>query len=148
MLRRTEPHICPCGSGSGLSRARCCALDLSALGAPEARRHLAHPRIAAGDELPIVHEITQLMPRMLDSSLSYPEALAELWMGNHREDLDNLRDHYLRRVAQLGIVRPGTAWFTDKMCGTPLCADHGSGRALPVRTRSELPGRALRRDGR
>jgi hypothetical protein len=52
---------------------------------------------------------------MLDSPLSYPEALAELWMGDHRDDLDNLRDHYLRRVAQLGIVPPGAAWFTDKM---------------------------------
>jgi tetratricopeptide (TPR) repeat protein len=47
--------------------------------------------------------------------LAYPEALAELWMTDHREDLDNLRDHYLRRVAQLGIVPPGAAWFTDKM---------------------------------
>ncbi|MEJ0049565.1 MAG: sulfotransferase [Rhodospirillales bacterium] len=75
----------------------------------------AHPRIAAGDELPIVHEITNLMPRMLDSPLSYPEALAELWMGDHRDDLNNLRDHYLRKVAQLGIVPPGAAWFTDKM---------------------------------
>jgi tetratricopeptide (TPR) repeat protein len=75
----------------------------------------AHPSISAGDELPIIAEITQLMPRMLDSPLSYPDALAELWMGDHREDLDNLRDHYLRRVAQLGIVRPGANWFTDKM---------------------------------
>jgi tetratricopeptide (TPR) repeat protein len=75
----------------------------------------AHPRIAAGDELPIIHELTNLMPRMLDSPLTYPEALAELWMGDHREDLDNLRDHYLRKVAQLGIVPPGAAWFTDKM---------------------------------
>jgi tetratricopeptide (TPR) repeat protein len=75
----------------------------------------AHPRIAAGDELPIVHEITELMPRMLDSPLGYPEALAELWMGDHRDDLDNVRDHYLRRVAQLGIVPAGAAWFTDKM---------------------------------
>jgi tetratricopeptide (TPR) repeat protein len=75
----------------------------------------AHPRIAAGDELPFVHEITALMPRMLDSPLGYPEALAELWMADHREDLDNLRDHYLRKVAQLGIIKPGAAWFTDKM---------------------------------
>jgi tetratricopeptide (TPR) repeat protein len=81
----------------------------------------AHPRIAAGDELPIVHEITELMPRMLTSPLGYPEALAELWMGDHRDDLDNLRDHYLRRVAQLGIVPPGVAWFTDKM---PLNETH------------------------
>jgi tetratricopeptide (TPR) repeat protein len=75
----------------------------------------AHPRIAAGDELPFIAEITHLMPRLLDSPLSYPEALAELWMGDHREDLDNLRDYYLRKVAQLGIVPPGAAWFTDKM---------------------------------
>jgi hypothetical protein len=75
----------------------------------------AHPRIAAGDELPIINELTNLMPRMLDSPLTYPEALAELWMGDHRDDLDNLRDHYLRKVAQLGIVPAGAAWFTDKM---------------------------------
>lgn len=75
----------------------------------------AHPRISAGDELPFIHEITALMPRMLDSPLSYPEALAELWMADHREDLDNLRDHYLRKAAQLGIIQPGAAWFTDKM---------------------------------
>ncbi len=38
----------------------------------------AHPAIAAGDELPIVAEITGLMPRMLDSPLTYPDALAAL----------------------------------------------------------------------
>ncbi len=75
----------------------------------------AHPHIAAGDELPIINELTSLMPRMLDSPLTYPEALAELWMGDHRDDLDNLRDHYLRKVAQLGIVPAGATWFTDKM---------------------------------
>jgi tetratricopeptide (TPR) repeat protein len=75
----------------------------------------AHPRIAAGDELPFIAEITNLMPRMLESPLAYPEALAELWMGDHRDDLNNLRDHYFRRVAQLGILPEGVAWFTDKM---------------------------------
>jgi hypothetical protein len=55
------------------------------------------------------------MPRLLDSPLAYPDALAELWMGDHREDLDTLRDHYLRKVAQLDIVREGTHWFTDKL---------------------------------
>jgi len=75
----------------------------------------AHPRICAGDELPFIHEMTALMPRMLDSPLSYPEALAELWMADHRDDLDNLRDHYLRKAGQLGIMREGAAWFTDKM---------------------------------
>jgi tetratricopeptide (TPR) repeat protein len=81
----------------------------------------AHPRIAAGDELPVIAEITDLMPRLLDSPLAYPEALSELWMGDHRGDLDNLRDYYLRRVAQLGSIPDGAAWFTDKM---PLNETH------------------------
>src|SRR5271166_6001954 len=81
----------------------------------------AHPKIAAGDELPLIHEISAIMPRMLASPLDYPEALAELWMGDQREGLDNLRDYYLQKVAQMGIVEPGAAWFTDKM---PLNETH------------------------
>ncbi|HKS88073.1 MAG TPA: sulfotransferase, partial [Stellaceae bacterium] len=48
----------------------------------------AHPRISAGDELPFVNEITDAMVRVLNSTLSYPEALAELWMGDRRHGLD------------------------------------------------------------
>jgi Tfp pilus assembly protein PilF len=81
----------------------------------------AHPRIAAGDELPFVNEIAGAMPRLLNSPLAYPEALAELWMADHRNGLDELRDHYLDRVRQLAILAPGTAWFTDKM---PLNETH------------------------
>ncbi len=67
----------------------------------------AHPQISAGDELPFVNEITSSMPRILNRPLTYPEALAELWMGDRREGLDELRDHYLQRVLQLGILEPG-----------------------------------------
>jgi tetratricopeptide (TPR) repeat protein len=81
----------------------------------------AHPRIAAGDELPLIHEITAIMPRMLAAPLEYPEALAELWMGDQREGLDNLRDYYLQKVRQLGVLRPGATHFTDKM---PLNETH------------------------
>jgi tetratricopeptide (TPR) repeat protein len=81
----------------------------------------AHPRIAAGDELPLINEITELLPRMFESPLGYPEALAELWMGDKREGLDNLRDYYLQKVRQMGIPVPGAAWFTDKM---PLNETH------------------------
>ena len=42
-------------------------------------------------------------------------------MGDHREDLDSLRDHYLQKVRQLGILSEGIAWFTDKM---PLNETH------------------------
>jgi tetratricopeptide (TPR) repeat protein len=75
----------------------------------------AHPRIAAGDELPLIGELTELAPRLLESPLAYPEALAELWMGDRREGLDLLRDHYLRRARQLGAAPRAAAWFTDKM---------------------------------
>ncbi len=80
-----------------------------------------HPRICAGDELPLINDISGLMPRMLASPLTYPEALAELWMGDQRAGLDNLRDYYLQKVGQMGILQPGAAWFTDKM---PLNETH------------------------
>jgi tetratricopeptide (TPR) repeat protein len=54
----------------------------------------AHPRISAGDELSFIKEITDAMTRTLNSPLSYPEALAELWMGDRRHGLDELRDQY------------------------------------------------------
>lgn len=81
----------------------------------------AHPHIVAGDELPLINDLTGLMPRMLNSPLGYPEALAELWMGDQREALDNLRDYYLQKVAQMGILTPGATRFTDKM---PLNETH------------------------
>src|SRR6202034_3431686 len=81
----------------------------------------AHRQIVAGDELPLIHEITAIMPRMLNSPLGYPEALAELWMGDQREGLDNLRDYYLQKVRQFGVPRAGVSSFTDKM---PLNETH------------------------
>jgi Tfp pilus assembly protein PilF len=75
----------------------------------------AHPQISAGDELPFINEISGAVTRLLNSPLTYPEALAELWMGDRRHGLDELRDYYLERVQQLGIVEPGAQWFTDKM---------------------------------
>jgi tetratricopeptide (TPR) repeat protein len=81
----------------------------------------AHPRICAGDELPFIAEITDSMVRTLNSPMGYPEAMAELWMGDRRHGLDELRDHYLNQVRRLDIVEPGAAWFTDKM---PLNETH------------------------
>jgi tetratricopeptide (TPR) repeat protein len=80
-----------------------------------------HPRIAAGDELPYINDITQIMPRLLASPLNYPEALAELWMGDQRDGLNELRDYYLNRAAKSGIFRDGAEFFTDKM---PLNETH------------------------
>jgi len=81
----------------------------------------SHPNICAGDELTFINDIAFLMPRMLGSPLTYPEALADLWMGDNLEALDNLRDFYLTRSRQLGIIEEGRHWFTDKM---PLNETH------------------------
>jgi len=81
----------------------------------------AHPRISAGDELPFINEIAGIMPRILNSPLTYPDALVELWMGDQRSGLDNLRDYYLQRAAQFGVIQPNAPWFTDKM---PLNETH------------------------
>jgi len=58
---------------------------------------------------------------MLNSPLSYPDALAELWFGDQAEGLENLRDYYLQRARQLGALRRTADWFTDKM---PLNETH------------------------
>jgi tetratricopeptide (TPR) repeat protein len=81
----------------------------------------AHPRISAGDELPTINEITALLPRMLGSPLAYPEAFADLWLGDQVEALDNIRDYYLQRARQLGAIGKNSRWFTDKM---PLNETH------------------------
>ena len=83
--------------------------------------HGIHKLISAGDELPYINDITQIMPRLLASPLSYPEALAELWMGDQRDGLNELRDYYLNRAAKSGIFREGARFFTDKM---PLNETH------------------------
>jgi tetratricopeptide (TPR) repeat protein len=81
----------------------------------------AHPMIAAGDELPFINEITVTLQRTLNSPLGYPEALAELWMGDRRHALEELRDYYFDRVRRQGVVASGAQWFTDKM---PLNETH------------------------
>src|SRR5215813_11576650 len=81
----------------------------------------AHPRISAGDELPFVNDITATMARTLNSPLTYPEGLSELWMGDRRHGLDELCDYYRNHVERLGVIEPGAAWFTDKM---PLNETH------------------------
>jgi Flp pilus assembly protein TadD len=81
----------------------------------------AHPRIVAGDELPLVNEIAHGLPRTLNSPLAYPEALSELWMGDRRDGLDELRDQYLAGARRLGVAAPEGGRFTDKM---PLNETH------------------------
>ncbi len=73
-----------------------------------------HPAIAAGDELPCLSNVTGTMPGVLNSPLAYPEALAELWMGDQQDGLERLRDDYLRGARQAGAPVRGKSFFTDK----------------------------------
>ena len=81
----------------------------------------AHPLVSAGDELVFINDLTRIAPRFLGSPLGYPEALADLWMGDNLLVLDQFRDYYLERAAQLGIWEEGAKFFTDKM---PLNETH------------------------
>jgi hypothetical protein len=81
-----------------------------------------NPRITAGDELHFINRIVGNAPKLLDAPLSYPTALADLWMGDKLNGLDDLRDAYLRDCRDAGLLQRGTAgegrdavWFTDKM---------------------------------
>ena len=75
----------------------------------------AHSKITGGDELPFINDFAQSLPRRLESTLSYPEALAELWMADRRDGLTLLRDLYLRAAATAGVAREEARWFSDKM---------------------------------
>jgi tetratricopeptide (TPR) repeat protein len=81
----------------------------------------AHPRVSAGDELPLIHDLAAMVPRVLSSPLAYPDALADLWLADQGDALETLRDHYLRRARAIGIMRGEPTWFTDKM---PLNETH------------------------
>jgi tetratricopeptide (TPR) repeat protein len=98
-----------------------CAQPIFIIGFPRSGTTLAeqalssHPRISAGDELPFVNEFSDTIPRLFGSPLSYPEALAELWMGDNRRGPEALRDAYLQKAELRGFIKPGSTYFTDKM---------------------------------
>jgi transposase len=81
----------------------------------------SHPQISAGGELPFILEISNVLPRLLNSPHPYPEALTEIWMADQRDGMDYLRDSYLRRARQFGVAAPYARWFTDK---APLNETH------------------------
>jgi tetratricopeptide (TPR) repeat protein len=81
----------------------------------------AHPEISAGDELVFINQLTHIGQRWLTSPRSYPEFLADLWMGDNQLVPNQFRDYYLNRSEQLGVFEEGARFFTDKM---PLNETH------------------------
>jgi Tfp pilus assembly protein PilF len=74
-----------------------------------------HAGISAGRELPALAEAIADAPRLLASTLDYPETLAELWMGDRHDALDRLRDAYLRSARRAGAMDADKPFFTDRM---------------------------------
>ncbi len=81
----------------------------------------SHPAISAGDELHIIHNLTERLQPLLGSPGPYPTALSELWLGDRTGQIDTLRDLYLNEAERVGAMEPGKRWFTDKM---PLNETH------------------------
>jgi tetratricopeptide (TPR) repeat protein len=75
----------------------------------------AHPEISAGDELVFINHIAHIAQRWLNSPRSYPECLADLWIGDNQLVPNQFRDYYLSRTEQLGILEKDARFFTDKM---------------------------------
>ena len=84
----------------------------------------AHPKIIAGDELPFLPEVTQLMPRIMGTDAEYPLAMLASSWGENVAGFGLLRDWYIRRARQrlAGAIEAadsekvkGAKFFTDKM---------------------------------
>jgi len=71
--------------------------------------------VIAGDELSFIWDIVGAAPKMLNSSLFYPECFADLWFGDNQAALETFRDFYLKKVYRLGILEDDSKFFTDKM---------------------------------
>lgn len=74
-----------------------------------------HQRIAAGDELPFIWDMTAAAPRLLNSTLQYPECMIDLVFGDNQAAPETLRESYLKKVYRLNILDKDSGFFTDKM---------------------------------
>jgi len=80
----------------------------------------SHSSIRAGGELPMLGDIRDLTRDLLPDSAGYPENLSQMWTADRRYVAALLRDYYLARAEQYGLLQPGKAgapraFFTDKM---------------------------------
>ncbi len=75
-----------------------------------------HPQIGAAGEIQSLRVVVNRVQRLLQSALPYPNALTELWMGDRRDGLNQLRDTYLADAArQHGLAELEKPFFIDKM---------------------------------
>ncbi len=75
----------------------------------------SHPLVAAGGELPFVHEWQDMVTRLLPGGRPFPQALAHIQLADCHHVPGLLRDYYLGRVETYHVTTGGTPLFTDKM---------------------------------
>jgi Tfp pilus assembly protein PilF len=75
----------------------------------------SHSAVRAGGELPWLGELRQLAIRLLPDAGPFPDNLARSWTADQRHIAAVLRDHYLARAANSGLLAPGKKYFVDKM---------------------------------
>ena len=73
----------------------------------------SHSQIRAGGELPFVAELAEIAAQRTGSA--FPAHADRLDAGVRSTLATDLRDHYLTRAEALGLLAPGTSFFTDKM---------------------------------
>ena len=75
----------------------------------------SHPDVAAGGELPFVHEWRALIESVLPGKEGFPVQLAHIEAADHHHVPGLMRDYYLGRAETYGVTRDAKPLFTDKM---------------------------------
>jgi Tfp pilus assembly protein PilF len=75
----------------------------------------SHSKVRAGGELTFLDDIRKISLDLLPDEDGYPENLAQTWTADREYVVSLLRDYYLARAEQYGLLSGGKAFFTDKM---------------------------------
>ena len=76
----------------------------------------SHSNIVAGGELTAIGELVKIAPNDLGASRSYPFCLEKLCeIPDPQRLLENWRDYYFDRAKEVGVLKNGAKYFTDKM---------------------------------
>jgi tetratricopeptide (TPR) repeat protein len=75
----------------------------------------SHSKVSAGDELVFIEETRNQIPKLTGTGEEYPRNLLDKSKPLTQAVLKKLRDYYIDRVREHGIIEPGSNRFTDKM---------------------------------
>jgi Tfp pilus assembly protein PilF len=75
----------------------------------------SHSSVQAGGELTFLTELRGFSQDVLPDTDGYPENLGQSWTADRSHIATLLRDYYLARAEQYGLLSHGKPFFTDKM---------------------------------